>query len=103
MVRQGVRAFWGYTVNFSFYRQSTPPQDLTTDSIAELFLRMDSIIDRGILSQKNAQEIYDSVTTYVATVYPQLKSKPLHQAVLLDNYVHLVCPVTVWGDASATL
>lgn len=103
MVKQGVRAFWGYTVNFVFYRMTNIPSDLLTDTIAEVFLKMDCIIDRGILSNKNATEIYDSVTDYVAKVYPQLKKKPLHQAILFDNYVHLVCPATTWGDAGATL
>jgi hypothetical protein len=103
MVKQGVRGFWGYTVNFGFYRKATPPANLTEDSSAEIFLRMDCIIDRGILSNKNATEIYDSITDYVAKVYPKLKNKPLHQALLLDNYVHLVCPATTWGDPNVTL
>lgn len=103
MVKQGILAFWGYTVNFGFYRKSTPPPKLTDDGSAEIFLKMDCIIDRGILSNKNANEIYDSITDYVAQVYPKLKNKPLYQALLLDNYVHLVCPATTWGDANATL
>ena len=103
MVKQGTLAFWGYTVNFVFYRKDPPPPNPATDSLAEVFLKMDSIVDRGILSHKNAVDIYDSVTAYVAAVLPQLKSKPLQQAVLLDNYVHLVCPVTIWGDPNVTL
>lgn len=102
MVRQGALAFWGYTVNFTFYHKSSPPQELVQDKTAEAFLKMDCIIDRGVLSKKTATEIYDSITTYVAQVYSQL-NYPLQRAVFLDNYVHLVCPVTVWGDANATL
>jgi hypothetical protein len=103
MIKDGALAFWGYTVNFSFYRTMPPPSDLANDSVAEIYLKMDSIIDRGILGRKDANAIYDSVTAYVATVLPQLKSKQFDQAVLLDNYVHLVCPATVWGSATAIL
>jgi hypothetical protein len=103
MIKDGVVAFWGYTVNFAFYRNRTSPTDLTTDSLAEIYFKMDCIIDRGILSQKPADAIYDSVTAYVAAVLPQLKSKKLEQALLLDNYVHLVCPATIWGQVNATL
>lgn len=101
MVKDGVAAFWGYSVNFVFYHQNTPPNQLDKDSTAEVYFRMDAIIDRGILRGKGAQEIYDSVQRYVAQVYPQLNNA--QRAVLLDNFVHLVCPATVWGDPKATI
>lgn len=102
MVAQEVRAFWGYTINFSFFRKTTPPADLAEDKTAEIFLKMDCIVDRGILSKKPSVEIHNSVASYVASVSPQLKN-PLHRAALLDNYLHLVGPFTTWGDAEATL
>jgi hypothetical protein len=101
MVKQGVLVFWGYTVNFAFFHQSSPPPDLSDDKVAEVFLRMDCIIDRGILSKRTTAEIYESITTYVAQTYPQLQ--PHQQGVLLDNYVHLVGPMAYYGDANSTL
>jgi hypothetical protein len=102
MVEDGARAFWGYTVNFSFFHRNPPPSALETDKTAEIFFRMDAIVDRGILAGKTATEIYDSLTSYFATVYSKLHD-PAHKAVLLDNFVHLVCPVTVWGEGGALL
>ncbi len=101
MVADGVSAFWGYTVNFAFRHEGQPPTELSDDTTAAIYLRMDAIIDRGILAGKKSQPIYDSVQSYVARVIPQLT--PADRATLLDNYVHLVCPSTTWGSPSVTL
>jgi hypothetical protein len=101
MVAQGALAFWGYTVSFSFFRQDPPPSDMDTDNVAAPFLKMDCLIDRGILGRKTASQIYNAIEEYVADLYPQLEFH--QQAILLDNYLHLVCPVTVWGDPNAML
>jgi hypothetical protein len=101
LTSQGAHAFWGYTVNFTFYHSDPPPQDLSQDKTAEPFLKMDCIIDRGILGRKAANEIYDSITQYVAQIYPQLPS--YQRAVFLDNYLHLVCPATNWGSPNAVI
>jgi hypothetical protein len=105
MVMQGATVFWGYTVNFVFFHQTSGQANLTDDKLAEAYLKMDCIIDRGILSKKSASEIHESITTYVAQIYPQLRDprNPLKQAAFLDNYLHLACPVIDWGDTSATL
>lgn len=102
MVHGGVRGFWGYTINFAFYHKRPVPKELHTDEVAEAFLKMDLIVDRGILSGKNAHEIYESVTKYVGSVYAQMKDVAA-KAVLLDNYLHLVGPGLTWGDPSAVL
>lgn len=102
-VQKGALAFWGYSVNFSVPlspRSSVQnPNDVTN-----LFLRMDAIIDRGILDGRNAQDIYESVLRYFSTIYPQLLARRSPWAALfLDNFVHLVCPALTWGDPKATL
>jgi hypothetical protein len=102
MVSAGARAFWGYTTNFVFYHRDPVPDDLVADDLAAAFLTMDVIIDRGILVGKTAPEIYQSVTNYVANVLPQLKTTA-QRAVFLDNFAHLVCPATTWGDPTAHL
>ncbi len=102
MVSDGVAAFWGYTVNFTFYHRNPVPHALDSDPTAEMYLRMDAIIDRGILKNMDSQSIYDAVTRYVAKALPKMKNAA-QRSVLLDDYVHLVCPATTWGDAQATL
>ncbi len=101
-VQKGALAFWGYSVNFSvpLSRQDT----VASGSVGNAFLRMDAIIDRGILDGHNAQEIYDSVVRYFSHVYGQLVSQRSPWAALfLDNFVHLVCPALTWGDPEAAL
>jgi len=102
MVESGAVAFWGYTTNFVFFHRNPEPADLATDDLAEIFFRMDAIIDRGVLSGASSDEIHESITDYVAAVLPQLTDS-MHRAQLLDNYVHLVCPSTTWGDPAARL
>jgi hypothetical protein len=101
MVQHGARAFWGYTVNFTFFHSNPPPAQLDQDTTPEPFLKMDCIIDRGILGSITADKIYNSVTQYWAQVYSQLPS--YQRAVFLDNYVHLVCPATTWGSVGAVI
>jgi len=102
MVRQGALAFWGYTENFAFPTTNPLPQDFAQDDVVKPFLQMDCIIDQGILNGQTAAAIYDSITQYVAHIYPHLPSL-YEQEVLIDNYVRLVCPVTTWGDANITI
>jgi hypothetical protein len=101
MIKAGARAFWGYSVDFEFFFQRDPPADLADDATAEVYFRMDVIIDRGVLAGRTAQEIYDSVSRYVAAVVPQLTGA--QRVVLLSNYVHLVWPGLNWGDPDATV
>lgn len=101
MVAAGARAFWGYSVDFQFLFRVDRPADLADDSVAEVYFRMDVIIDRGVLTGKTAREIYNSVTDYVAKVLPQLP--PTQQVLLLSNYAHLVWPGLSWGDPDATV
>jgi hypothetical protein len=101
MVKHGVSAFWGYTVKFMFYHQNPPPAPLHQDKLAEAFLRMDIIVDLGILAGKSAGDIYDAVTAYVAQMLPKLSRTS--RALLLDNYVHLVCPATTWDSAATVI
>jgi hypothetical protein len=101
MIKYGAAAFWGYTVNFTFFRTDPPPADLSQDNIAEMFLKMDCIIDRGILKGRRAMPIYDSVDKYVAQLVPQLERR--YRAMLLDNYLHLACPMVTWGDRTSTI
>ena len=101
MVKHGVAAFWGYTINFTFWITRPAPEDLSQDWLAEVPLRMDCIIDRGILAGLGAILIYQSVEKYVTKVLPQLGQR--QRAVLLDNYLHLACPMVTWGDRVATI
>ena len=100
MVVHGATAFWGYNVSFAFVHQA-PPTTLENDKLAEAFLRMDIIIDRGILAGKNGEEIYRSITQYVANIAPRLRA--IHRGLLLSNYIHLACPVITWGDRAAAI
>lgn len=101
MVEAGARAFWGYSVDFQFYFQTDRPSDLAEDAVAERFIRMDIIIDRGLLGGRSAPEIHESVSRYVAGVLPQLDMT--QRIVMLSNFVHLVWPGLTWGDAAATV
>jgi hypothetical protein len=98
IVQNGGIAFWGYTVSFVMSHMSTP-RSLEEDTVAEVFLRMDVIIDRGVLSGKNGKEIYDSIENYMAYMLPRLTS--LDRGLLISNFVHLACPVINWGDEAA--
>ncbi len=100
IVFHGATAFWGYTVNFAFSHKSNPPS-LEDDDLAEAFLKMDTIIDRGILSGKRSDDIYTSMSKYVAQVAPQLTA--LDRGLLLDNFNHLACPVVTWGNGAAVI
>lgn len=101
MLRDGVRAFWGYTADFSFPCEKTPPSDLTKDAYAARFLEMDCLIDEGILDGKSAVEVYADVLNYVARLSSTLSKK--HYMGLINNLRHLVSPVTTSGDPLATL
>jgi hypothetical protein len=103
MVNNGVAAFWGYTSNFSFPISNPTPTPLDSDPLPEMFLKMDAIIDRGILSCKDSDAIYNSVTKYVVTLLEQKSLTTSHRAMLIDNYVHLVCPSTRWGNSDVTI
>jgi hypothetical protein len=65
---------------------------------------MDALIDRGVIGGRSADEIYNAVTRHFWDVYAQLidRGDPM-AAELLDDYVHLVCPVLSWGDPAAVL
>ena len=102
-IRRGARAFWGYDVEFMFWHQDPPPKNLADDRTAAKYLRMDAIIDRGILKGQNATVIYKAITNYFWQVYPQLlQHAPGQAGTFFDNFVHLVCPAVNWGDPSAT-
>jgi hypothetical protein len=101
IVSSGARAFWGYSVDFQFFFRKERPADLADDPVAEVFFRMDVIVDRGMLAGKTAQEIHESVGRYVAAVLPQLDNT--QRIVMLSNYVHLVWPGLSWGDPGATI
>ena len=102
MVEEGVAAFWGYTVNFSFFHAHPSPVKLDTDSLAKAFILMDVVVLKGILDGHPSERIMNAVGQYFNKVYPQLK-KPEHRAALLDNYLHLVCPSTNWGSPNAVI
>lgn len=112
IVHAGARAFWGYTVNFTFWHDDPAPDPLDTDETADLFFGLDAIIDRGILTGKPAAIIYQDVIDAFWDAHEQLLPASSSQdvypyqlvaATLLDDFVHLVCPVTTWGDQQATL
>ncbi len=103
MVRQGAKAFWGYTQKFAFNRKAAPPADLHTDASAKQAIEMDLIIDMGILRRVSAVTIYHNVQDYVEAVTSGLPPSSLARAVIRDNFRHLVCPVPLWGDQSARL
>src|SRR6185436_17044765 len=50
IVANGAAAYWGYTENFTFFKKRPSPADLKTDTSAEWFLKMDCLIDVGILT-----------------------------------------------------
>lgn len=103
MVRNGVRAFWGYTAKFRFYYDDPQPHDLTQDSLAHFFIEMDCVIDIEILNGSTADQVYAAVTNYFTTTFNQLSNDPHSQSLLLQNYRHLVSPVTNYGDAAQTI
>jgi len=104
IVEGGGLAFWGYTVNFTFRHFRNPPS-LDGDTLAEVFLKMDAIIDRGVLVGKNSREIFSSVSNYVAYMLQQSTSftDPIDRGLLLSNFVHLACPSMWWGDKAAVI
>lgn len=97
----GAKAFWGYSGHFVFNTDGDAPSSLKDDTRAEVFFKMDALIDEGILSRLNATDIYRSVWDYVVKEYPQLSRKE-DRAALLFNFVHLVCPAG-WGDPTAKM
>jgi hypothetical protein len=103
MVADGVRAHWGYTAKFQFLCDDPQPRDLTADSIAYVFIEMDCLIDSQILSGSTADKVYEAVTDYFKSAFYKLKNDPDGQAVLLNNYRHLVGPLTTHGDPSQTI
>ena len=103
--RNGVRAFWGYTVDFKWMRLTIPLANLADDDEAEPFFAPDVVIDNGILSGMNAEEIHDAVS---GRVTKQLmawnhSSDAARRALLLANYMGLAWPGMSWGDPGATL
>jgi hypothetical protein len=102
IVQEGAKAFWGYNVNFVFVHSTNPPS-LMEDELAEVFLNMDIVIDRGILKSIVAMDIYDSIERYIATALTNFRNEPLYRGYLLSNFVHLACPMVTWGDKLAVL
>ena len=103
MVATGVRAFWGYSANFRFLRSNkVHPGSLHKDSEAELAIRMDCLIDHGILNGWRADDVYRHVSAYVDNESALLGPYSVQRAVLRHNYNHLVCPV-IYGDQNARL
>ena len=97
MVKQGVLAFWGYATDFEIRRgEEYTGTDEYNDPTAEIFMRMDIIIDIGILSGKTAHQIYTEIEEYVLLVIPQIKEHLRRP--LLNNFYHIVCPLTNWGN-----
>lgn len=103
MVSAGVTAFWGYTTKFAFYYLKAVPTDLVSDHLAEPFLKMDILIDQGILSGQTASDTYQSVRSHFQSTYPKLNARGAGRAIFLSNFLHLVCPLTTWGDPEAVL
>jgi len=103
MVRDGVRAFWGYTAKFRFFFDNPAMRDLSEDYIAGVFIEMDCLIDVQILNGSNAEEIYKALSEYFKDAFYKLKNDPASQALLLHNYRHLVGPLTSYGDPAQTL
>lgn len=105
MVAAGVKAFWGYTVDFAFFHDpriaGAEDEQLAADGFAEPFFHLDAIVDRGVLAGVPASQIRSSITRYVAAVLPKLE--PLSAAALLDDALHLVGPDSSWGSADATI
>ncbi|MDQ3696041.1 MAG: hypothetical protein M3464_20850 [Chloroflexota bacterium] len=107
-VANGALAFWGYSVDFTFYCQRAPPADLSTDTFAKPFFLLDAIIDVGILNGYDANAIQRQLDKEFWKAYARLLSSSSSQSqlsaiALLDNFVHLVCPARSWGNAAATL
>jgi len=103
MVQNGVRAFWGYSTKFRFYYDDPSPRDLTQDSLAHFFIEMDCVIDAEILNGSTANQIYTAVTNYFTAAFNTLKNDPHSQSMLLQNYRHLVSPLTSYGDSTQTI
>ncbi len=102
MIRDGVRAFWGYTGEFAFYHEDPPPRDLSKDKWAAALIKMDCLIDIGVLDGHTAEEIYESISDYFEDLYAQLDGE-VDQELLLRNYECLVGPLTQYGDVGATV
>jgi hypothetical protein len=100
IVAHGARAFWGYTTDFAYVGVEGAKYE-ENELIAELFLRMDFVIDRGILAGRSAGVIYQEVARYVIGALPSLSR--FERMLMIDNFMHLVCPITTWGDDAAIL
>lgn len=104
MVAKGAKAFWGYSADFRFLRSNKIPlKGLHTDATAELAIRMDCLIDLGILNGLSAADVYRQVSHYVDYESARLGPFSVERAVLQHNYTHLVCPVLFYGNPSARL
>ncbi len=102
MIRDGVRAFWGYTRGFHFGHENPPPKDRSSDTYAEVCLKMDCLIDEGVLHGDNGYTIYETVTEYFDNAYAELDGD-FRQPWLLHNYECLVGPLGSYGDQTATI
>ena len=103
MVRNGVRAFWGYSRKFRFYYDDPPPRNLSDDSLAHFFIQMDCLIDAEILNGSTADQVYAALTAYFTQTFNSLKNDPHSQSILLQNYRHLVGPMINYGDSAQTV
>lgn len=102
-VRQGAKAFWGYTVDFAFpVTVPYPPRGQRhVDPKAVPFLELDNVIDTGILTGRTASQIYQEMENHFALAYGSLLQG--HQDLLLEDFAHLAWPGRPWGDETATL
>ena len=102
MIRDGVRAFWGYTRRFLFSHEIPSPKDLSQDTLAERLIEMDCLIDVGVLDGLTADEIYEAISDYYDAIYAQLDGDP-DQELLVRNYECLVGPLVDYGASGATI
>ncbi|MGH2614308.1 MAG: hypothetical protein ACRDJC_03635 [Thermomicrobiales bacterium] len=105
-VQHAADAFWGYTVDFKFFREANPPTPLSSDRYAKWFLGLDSVIDVGILNGYSASKFLKHMQAEFWRVYGLLIARPDGAAMastLLDNFVHLVSPGRIWGKPRAKI
>jgi hypothetical protein len=98
-VQKGAVAFWGYSTDFTVWFGANG----ALGKIEDIFFQFDAMIDLGILDKLTAGEIYTAVANYFWKMYSVLlMAEPVAADTLLDDFAHLVSPVS-WGDAEATL